>query len=206
MFVWLRKAFTIERATALVALAASATALYFTYYPDRRPFVPTDLRAHTRVEAIERGVTLDQWRWRVTVGNTAEHAKLVNDDPATKLFHDRCGLGTQAGYLLYVDTDAKGFKKHSLSIRAALYDLHSRHRIAIAEKYAQLARVPIDAPTAESVSEIWLWDPGKAGPLFARVELYAPSDQLIGIADSKPFKALSERELEGLPSACIPPP
>ena len=202
----LRKVVSVDRLTALVALVAGASALWFTYHPDQRPFAPTDLRAHVRVDAVERGVTLDQWRWRVSVGDKEAHAKLLAQDPAEQEFHDGCGLGAEAGYLLYIDTDAKGFKKHSLSIRAALYDARRRFRIPVADRYASLAQVPVEAPTAESVAEIWLWDPGGTGRLFARVELYAPHDQLIGFADSKPFPPLTERELRGLPQRCLPAP
>jgi hypothetical protein len=197
---------SVDRLTAVVALLAAGSALYFTYNPDQRPFAPTDLRAHVKVDAIERGVTLDQWRWRVSVGNKDAHAKLLAEDPAEQEFHDGCGMGAEAGYLLYVDTDAKGFKKHSLSIRAALYDAGRRFRLPVADRYASLAKVPVQAPTAESVAEIWLWDPGTSRQLFARVELYAPHDQLIGFADSKRFPALTDPELRTLPQRCLPAP
>jgi hypothetical protein len=206
MLARLRQWVSADRLTAYVALAAGASALYFTYHPDQRPFAPTDLRADVHVDAVERGVTLDQWRWRVSAGDNDKHAGLLADDPAEQEFHDGCGLGAEAGYLLYIRIDAKGFKRRSLSIRAALYDARRRYRIPVADKYAQLAKVPVDAPTAESVAEIWLWDPGQPRRLFARIELYAPHDQLIGFADSKPFAVLTERELQALPQRCIPAP
>lgn len=206
MLTRLGKLISVDRLAALVALVAGASALYFTYHPDQRPFAPTDLSAHVRVDAIERGVTLDQWRWRVSVGDRDTHAELLAQDSAEQEFHDGCGSGAEAGYLLYVDTDAKGFKKHSLSIRAALYDAHRKARIPVADRYASLAKVPVQAPTAESVAEIWLWDPGVHRRLFARVELYAAHDQLIGFADSKPFASLGSRELKALPQRCLPGP
>jgi hypothetical protein len=206
MLARLRSFISVDRLTALVALAAGASALYFTYNPDQRPFAPTDLRAHLRVQAVERGVTLDQWRWRVSVGDADAHAKLLAQDPAEQEFHDGCGMGAEAGYLLYVTTDAQGFKKHSLSIRAALYDARRKFRVPVADRYASLAKVPVEAPTAASVAEIWLWDPGIGSRLFARVELYAPHDQLIAFADSKVFPSLAEHELSALPQRCLPAP
>jgi hypothetical protein len=40
---------------------------------------------------VERGVTLDQWRWRVAVGDPERDASLVAEDRGTREFNDKCG-------------------------------------------------------------------------------------------------------------------
>jgi hypothetical protein len=191
---------------AAIAFATGLIALLFTLFPDLKPFTATQLQAHMQVRAFERGVTLDQWRWRVALDDRKRYAKLLAQDPGVKEFHDRCGLGTEAGYVFYVETDAEGFKRRSLAVRAALYNADTQERIPIPGELKPLVRVPIDAPTDRSVSVVWLWAPDEVRHLFARIELYGRGDHLVEFADSKKFRALTERELGALPDRCLPGP
>jgi hypothetical protein len=196
--------FLSEGAAAAVALASAVVALVFTVFPGLKPFVATKRSATARNLPVERAVTLDQWRWRVAIGDPERDASLVAEDRGTREFNDKCGLGAEAGYLLYVATDARGFKRRQLSVREALYDGRRDRRMHVEGQYDRLARVPIDAPTDRSVQQIWLWDPGATSDVFARVELYAPGEHLIAFADSKPFRVLTEHELAHLPQTCVP--
>jgi hypothetical protein len=186
--------FLSEGAAAAVAPASAVVALVFTVFPGLKPFVAIDQSA----------TTLDQWRWRVAVGDPEHDASLVAEDRVTREFNDKCGLGAEAGYLLYVATDARGLKRRQLSVREAFYDARSDRRMHVEGQYDRLVQVPIDAPTDRSVQQIWLWDPGATSEVFARVELYAPREHLTAFADSRPFRVLTEHELAHLPQTCVP--
>jgi hypothetical protein len=193
---------------SVVAFAAAIAALFFTLFPDYKPFSPTKLSAKVEVLEVERAVTRDQWRWRVAVGDPRRYRELVKEDAriAGGPKDEPCNvLGAAPGFTIYVATSAEGFKRHELTLRATLYKRASRERVEDVEEYRKLARVPIDAPTAESVQAVWLYDPGQAELYFARAELYDPDQRLLSIADSKPFRGISRKELAGMRKNCQSP-
>ena len=125
------KWFFAEGPGALVALAAGIVALLFTLFPDVKPFTATELSAHLDPITVERGVTRDQWRWRVAVGNKQRHDELVEEDiAALGAPGDPCAiLGDAQGFVVFVSIRAKGFKKRELTLRAALYSKGRRRRV-----------------------------------------------------------------------------
>jgi hypothetical protein len=189
---------------AFVALIAGVVSLLFTLFPDLKPFTPTDLSANLRVRAVERGVTRDQWRWREAFDDPGRHAQLVHEDQARLHLTDSCAGGAAPGYVVYVETHASGFKRRELTLRAQLYDAHSQRTVPVVGDSAVLARVPVDAPTAASVQQLWLLDPGVGRDYFARVEIYDPGGHLLDFADSRRFRRLTQREVTGLPHTCVP--
>jgi hypothetical protein len=207
--------FFAEGAGTLVALTAGIVAVLFTLFPDLKPFTATTQSADITVLAVERGVTRDEWRWRLAVGDRARHDALVREDKrlARRAADEPCRvLGDQPGFSVYVRTDARGFKRRELTVRAALYRHPSRRRIRFltgteGERYRALARVPIDAPTAGSVQEIWVYDPGiePRPQYFVRVAVHDPSDHVLDVADSPHFWATSFRHLADVATGCRAP-
>jgi hypothetical protein len=201
--------FFAEGPGAVVALVAGIVAVLFTLFPDLKPFSATELSAKMEIVTTERAVTRDQWRWRVAVGDPERHAGMVQADKqaAGAPAGQPCKvLGAAPGFTIYVSSDVEGFKRRELTMRAALYDARTGRRVPDVEEFRALARVPIDAPTASSVQEIWLYDPGDVPKYFARVQLYDPKEHLLDIADSKPFRRISGLELETLPTDCAQMP
>jgi hypothetical protein len=197
------RGFFSEGAAAFIAFVTGIVALLFTLFPGLKPFTATELRVAVRIAAVDRQVTLDQWRWRVALGDAKEHARLVSEDPVAREFGDDCGRGTELGFVLFVNTDARGFKRRELTVRAALYNAVTRVRVKDTSQLAVLARVPIDAPTAESVQQVWVWEPSQGPRLYARVEVYDPENHLLAFDDTKPFKAHSYEEKERTPGVCL---
>ena len=112
---------------------------------------------------------------------------------------DPCAiLGDAQGFVVFVSIRAKGFKKRELALRAALYSKGRRRRVPDPGNYRTLARVPVDAPTAESVHEIWLFDPGEAKKYFVRLFLYDREEHLLNIADTDPVARLTPTEQESI--------
>jgi len=208
------KWFFAEGAGTLVALAAGAIAVFFTLFPDLKPFSATTQSAELRVVAVERGVTRDEWRWRVALGDRARHDRLVREDrhAARRAADEPCHvLGEQPGYSVYVRTSARGFKRRDLTVRATLYEYPSRRQIRFLNTegamYRALARVPIAAPTAGSVQEIWVHDPGlePRRRYFVRVALYDPGDHMLDVADSAHFWQSTSEQLADVAARCRPP-
>jgi hypothetical protein len=198
---------SLAGATGVVALVTGSLALLFTLFPDIKPFSPTKLSARAEIVRVDRAVTRDQWRVQVAVGDPARYQQLVADDLQSSQFTDRCGPGPVQGYVIYVRTDAEGYKRKQLRVRAQLYDARDEYRIPTPEQYVTLARVPVDAPTAVSISEVWLWDPAHRGAkYFAQAEIYDPGDHLLDVATSKPFRSITNSESRKLPKGCQPPP
>jgi hypothetical protein len=195
---------------AVVALVAGIVALLFTLFPSLKPFSPTNLSARVTVWTVERGVTRDQWRWRVASGDKKMYERWVKDD--VKVVPEGGGacrvLGSQPGHIVYVSVVAEGFKAHDLTLRAAMYGADTRRRIEDpqAEEYRPLARVPVNAPTARSIEEIWIADPDGPKWEFARVELSDPKGHLLDVDDSPRFRKLTLHEVQRLPHDCLPPP
>jgi hypothetical protein len=196
-----------EGGVALVALVTGAVSLLFVLFPGCKPFTATKLGASLRVLTVERSVTRDQWRWRVALGDPLFYAELVEEDafvvsaPAS----EPCAvLGGAVGHVIFAATAVEGYKRQSLTVRAALYDGETKTRMPDieAEEYRALERVPVDAPTERSVQEIWLYEPGGTPKYFARVFLYDPEDHLLDIADSRTFDASTPAELKALPKGC----
>jgi hypothetical protein len=124
-------------------------------------------------------VTRDQWRHRIAQGDQVRYEEIVAEERKTSQFKDKCGRGAEPGFVLYVETNAKGFKRRQLLVRAALYDADTRRRAeGVDEEFRVLASVPIDAPTARSVQQIWLWEPGVSRRYFARVQIYEPQEAI----------------------------
>lgn len=65
--------------------------------------------------------------------------------------------------------------------------------------------MPIDAPTARSLQRLHLIAGEERGRIYVRVELFDSDANLLGVADSKVFRALSEQELAADPPPCGPP-
>jgi hypothetical protein len=197
------KAFFAKGPGALVAFITGVVALLFTLFPGIKPFSPTTLGAAVKVVGVERAISRDDWRRRVAVGDRERYRQLVLADNAAKKTKpgDPCAEGTLLGVLLYVKTHAEGYKRKQLTLRAVLYDASTGARLELADQYDPLARVPIDVPTKDSVQLLWLWSPSRPeqrGEMFARVEIYDPNEQLLDVANSGRFKALSEGESERL--------
>jgi hypothetical protein len=197
---------TLQRASTVVALVTGVCALIFTLWPNVKPFEVTTKRATVLVSTVDRGVTRDQWRWRESLGDARRHADLVSTDAKTLKMAEAeacTALGGESGYVAVVTTAAEGFKRKSLIVRAWLYSYPARQRIEKTqnEEFRELAKVPIDAPTAESVEEIWAYDPGASRRYYIRVGLYDGGGQLLAVADSRPFNALSQKELSALSEA-----
>jgi hypothetical protein len=197
------RAFAREGAAATVALATGLAALVFTLFPGLKPFTPTNLRAEVHVDAIERAVTRDQWRWRIAQGDRRRYDALLAQDRELAAFKDSCGGGTDAGFIAYVRTEAEGYKRRALKLRAALYDAKSKRRVeGVQEVHSILATLPIDAPTAMSVQRVWLFEPRAAKRYYVRAEIYDQHDNLLGFADGKAFAPLSDDEVRALPGEC----
>jgi len=197
------KGFFAKGPGALVAFITGVVALLFTLFPGLKPFSPTTLGAAVKVVGVERAISRDDWRRRVAVGDPERYRQLVLADNTAKKTKpgDPCAEGTLLGVLLYVKTHAEGYKRKQLTLRAVLYDARSGARLELADQYDPLARVPIDVPTKDSVQLLWLWSPSRPeqrGEMFARVEIYDPNEQLLDVANSGRFKALSEGESERL--------
>jgi hypothetical protein len=187
--------FLSEGLGALVALVAAFVSLFFTLFPDLKPFAAETKSAAIEVRLVERGVTRDQWRWRVAVGRRDVHDRLAADDRAHSPFHTKCAGGGDLGFIVYAATKAEGFKRKQLRVRAALYNAHTGQQAIDHERANRvIAQVPIDAPTVSSVQVIWLYDPGGPPRYYARVEIYDPGDHLLAFDSSIPFRALSEKE------------
>jgi hypothetical protein len=199
--------FAKEGAGTIVALATGITALLFTLFPGLKPFTPTKLSAELWIQAVDRAVTRDQWRWEVAQGDPRRHAELVAQDREVSEFKDGCGGGTDPGYVVYVRSEADGYKRRELKLRASLYDARTM-RVArdVSGGHDVLAAVPIDAPTVISVQRIWVYDPrvlSERGSYIVRVELYDKNDNLLAFTDSKPVAELSAHELEQMPDRCL---
>jgi len=197
---------TLQSASTAVALVTGVCALIFTLWPNIKPFEVTTKRASVHVSTVDRGVTRDQWRWRESLGDAKRHAALVSADAKTLKMPEpeACtALGAESGYVAVVTTRAEGFKRKSPIVRAWLYSYPLRQRVEKTEneEFRELAKVPIDAPTAESVEEIWAYDPGASTRYYIRVRLYDGGGQLLAVDDSGPFNALSPRELSALSEA-----
>jgi len=182
-------------------ISAGLAALY-AIKPEWKPYVTTTKRADLRVLAVDRGVTRDQWRWRVANGDMKKRNALVTADAKVlKAPRDEaCTVhGKQAGYVAYIRSTAEGFKRRELNVRMALYAYPSRQRLesTVAEEYRTLASVPVDAPTDSSVQEVWIYDPVAARRYFLRAGFY-DDGVLLAVADSKPFLALTDAELHAL--------
>jgi hypothetical protein len=189
-----------EGAAASVALATGIAALVFTLFPGLKPFTPTDLRAQVHIDAIERAVTRDQWRWRIAQGDRRRRDALLAQDRELAAFKDSCGGGTDPGFIAYVRTEADGYKRRQLKLRAALYDAGSKRRVeGVEEVHAVLAALPIDAPAVVSVQRVWLFEPRAARRYFVRAEIYDQHDTLLGFADSAAFAPLRDQEIRVLP-------
>jgi hypothetical protein len=189
---------------AVLAFATGLVALLFTLFPSLKPFEATELSANIRVVDVDRAVTRDQWRHRIAEGDPVRYEEIVAEERKTSKFKDKCGRGAEPGFVLYVETDAKGFKRRELLVRAAIYDADTRRRVeGVDEEFRVLASLPIDAPTARSVQQIWLWEPGVSRRYLARVQIYDRSDHLLAFDDSKVFRGLNSEELRALPSTCV---
>jgi hypothetical protein len=199
--------FAKEGAGTIVALATGITALLFTLFPGLKPFTPTKLSAQLWIQTVDRAVTRDQWRWEIAQGDPRKHAQLVAQDREVSEFKDGCGGGTDPGYVVYVRSEADGYKRRQLKLRASLYDAATKRAARDATGgHDVLAAVPIDAPTVISVQRIWVYDPrvlGARGSYIVRVELYDKNDNLLAFTDSKPVAELSSRELRQLPDRCL---
>lgn len=202
----LARSFATQGAGIVVALATGAVALLFTLFPGLKPFTPTNLSATLSIQAIDRAVTRDQWRWQIAQGDTRVHAELLKNDRAVSAFKDACGGGADPGYVAYVKTTADGFKRRQLKLRATLYDAATHRPVRdVVGGHDVLANVPIDAPTVTSVQRIWVYDPQPPGTraYFVRVEVYDRQDDLLAFTDSSAVPKLTSRELRQLPSTCL---
>jgi len=190
---------------AVVALVTGVVTLMFTLFPDLKPFTPTHLSARVSVVSVERAVSRDQWRWRKALGDPAEHERLVRAD--FRALHrpksEPCeSLGEEPGYLVYVAVVAEGYKAHQLALRAAVYDAATHRRFRDSEEFRQVARVPVDAPTARSLQLIWLWAPTTAKRHYIQIELYDLGNHLLDMRKTAGFPALSDEELTSMPTSC----
>ena len=170
-----------EGAGTLVALAAGLVAVFFTLFPDLKPFSATTKSADVSILAVERGVTRDEWRWRLAVGDRQVHGRIVDADRRIARRSPTKPAPLAKPYSVYVRTEAQGFKRRELTVRANLYRWPSRRQVRFlagteVEKNRPLARVPIDAPLAGSGQEIWVYDPGlgERSQYFVRVTVYDP--------------------------------
>ena len=182
--------------TTLVAIATGAVALVYTVAPELRPDPRDTLAAEVEIVAVERVISRDEWRNRVAVGDRAKYLKILREDNLATGFPagDPCGIGTLLGHMVSVATEAKGYKRRELILKAAVFDARTQ-RIIPGEYDELLARFPIDAPTAKSVQRVFMQDVGgQAKRILIRVEISDPEGNLLGVADSKPFAPVSQKE------------
>lgn len=182
--------------TTLVAVATGAVALIYTVAPELKPDPRDTLAAEVEVVAVERVVSRDEWRNRVAAGDRDRYFALLRADNRATDFpvDDKCGIGTLLGHIVSVATEAKGYKRRELSLKAAIVDARTQ-RLIPGEYDELLAQFPIDAPTAKSVQRIFLQDVStRAKRIVVRVEISDPEGNLLGVADSKPFAPISHRE------------
>jgi hypothetical protein len=199
------KAFVGPAPASLVALVGGFVALLYTVSPSLKPDPRDTVAVTAKVLSIERVVTRDDWRRRVSKSDAAYRALVRRDNKATGFpLDDPCGNGGSVGFIANVETEAIGFKRRELTVRGTLIDARTSRRIAAPNPV--LAQFPIDSPTAKSVARVFVFDPGRPEDerFLIRVEVLDGEDNVIGLADSKPFKSVSPDEYETVETECVP--
>lgn len=179
---------------AAVALASSGTALFFEIWPGLRPDPRTDLGGTVSVFAVEPHVSQRAFLQTISF-SPAELRRKENAYVVARCGprpRDRCGKHalSQPGEVVYARTTVRGFKWRSIGIRASIYYANSERRDPQLDN-KDVAGERVDAPSDSAVVPIWMPCPeNSTRTYFARIELYdSPDDLLLGIADSKHFRA-----------------
>jgi hypothetical protein len=183
-------------ATGLIAIVASGASLFFDFFPEYRPDPRAREGADVAVVAIEPGVARDAWLAR-TVADEDERTRLRREyeervtpagttpDPA---------VHRVVGHVLFVRTVIEGYKRRDVEMRWSMYDDESRARVSNETFHDVRAfGVSLDAPTDESVVQLWVpADPGRER-VFVRVELVAGDGTTLAVGDSPAFPGLAAR-------------
>jgi hypothetical protein len=169
--------------TAIVALISAAVALAFELWPSLKPDPGEQFTGAVHVVTVERGVTGTEWAKESDRDHWRE--KLAQ-------FQQKHGSPTLSGEVAYVDATVQGFKRQSTKLQWTIYDAKTGERVTTED----LKEVPdfdrtAEAPTDRSVQLVWLPplnDPHRR--YFVRIELLAPDNTFLAVADSKPFRGL----------------
>ena len=199
------RAFVGPAPASLLALIGGFVALLYTVSPSLRPDPRDTVAVTAEVLSIERVVTRDDWRHRVSKSKAGYRALLRRDNKATGFpLDDPCGNGGSVGFIANVETEAIGFKRRELTVRGTLIDARSARRIIAPNPV--LAQFPIDSPTAKSVARVFVFDPGrpKSERFLIRVEVLDGDGNVIGLADSEAFRSVSPEEYRTVETECVP--
>jgi hypothetical protein len=181
----LRKRVTLTTIAALLGVVGAVATLLYEFFPDLKPDPRTDRSAEVSIFAVDRGVSLDSWLRRVSHGDKTYRKRRAAYEK------DGVFLSTR-GEVAYVDSTVKGFKRRETSISYSIYDQKTKARLptrALSDVVGSTRK--LDAPNDRAVVQLWLppiIDPKRR--FYVRVEVRDSDDNILAVADSKPFHGL----------------
>jgi hypothetical protein len=177
-----QKKLTLTAITALVALATAGVGLVFDLWPGLRPDPRSEFQADVRVLTVEPDVSYADFLRRTLSGDDLQRA--VREANEEQIFlHD-------PGFLVYVETTLRGFKRRSTRLRSSVYDAETNRRFSVKDLTDVFGAVETgEAPSDRSVQRLWIQPlPDPASDYFVRIEVYTEDEEtLLAIGDSERF-------------------
>ena len=163
---------------ALVALAASASSLVFTFLPQLKPDPRDSVAAQLSIFAIEPGVTIGEYLRRAYGSVTAE-PNGVRIPPEERGF---------LGELVYARVRVDGYKHRRVQLTAEIYDASTQQRVEIPNGVSSttalaVRTVELDTPSTSTVQLFWILNLAGNGPAFVRIEM-SDANRMLAVADS----------------------